>query len=503
MQRLRASGTSIVSSISAARLKRKAVNSWTAVQDTFYSTKDVFERHKVVFTVGTSVASVATAWIGYTLRHYHDIRVDRRLESIEEAMRTRRQLEHSELTKAVNVGKISVPACFATAGTCLIIGYCLGWRGGKQYANKQFRREQMKLLGEIKPRWPLLMRVITTDGFILSMQRIPSRRTNSANGPPVLLQHGLLMDAATWLMLPPESSLAFVLADKGFDVWLANTRGTKFSQGHSSLGPDDPGFWDWSWDELVAFDLPATLQYVHDHTGQKMHYVGHSLGTLTALAAFSKHQLLDMLRSAALISPIAHLGKVTSPIARNAADNFLGEVLFWLGVKEFDPRGKAGIQLLVEVCAKPGVDCVNLLTSFTGQNCCLNPSVSQIFLTHEPQPTATKNMIHLSQMIRSGTISMYDYVDVIQNIKHYGQPTPPEYNMASIPTDFPLFLTYGGADALSDVNDVQLLLDNLKDHDGDKLVVQFREDYAHADFVMGENAKQAVYDPLIAFFNLQ
>ena len=49
-------------------------------------------------------------------------------------------------------------------------------------------------------------------------------------------------------------------------------------------------------------------------------------GTLTALAAFSKHQLLDMLRSAALISPIAHLGKVTSPIARNAADNFLGEV---------------------------------------------------------------------------------------------------------------------------------------------------------------------------------
>lgn len=106
-------------------------------------------------------------------------------------------------------------------------------------------------------------------------------------------------------------------------------------------------------------------------------------------------------------------------------------------------------------------------------------------------------------VIRSGTISMYDYVDIIQNMKHYGQPTPPEYNMASIPNDFPLFLSYGGADALSDVNDVQLLLDNLKDHDGDKLVVQFREDYAHADFVMGENAKQVVYDPLIAFFKLQ
>lgn len=159
MQRLRASGTSIVGSISAARLKRKAVNSWTAVQDTFYSTKDVFERHRVVFTVGTSVASVATAWIGYTLRHYHDIQVERRLESIEEAMKKKHQLEDSELKKVVNLRNISVPACFATAGTSLIIGYCLGWRGGKQYANKQFRREQMKLLGEIKPKWPLLTRL--------------------------------------------------------------------------------------------------------------------------------------------------------------------------------------------------------------------------------------------------------------------------------------------------------------------------------------------------------
>jgi hypothetical protein len=36
-------------------------------------------------------------------------------------------------------------------------------------------------------------------------------------------------------------------------------------------------YWDWSWDELVAYDLPATFQYVHDQAGQKLHYVGHSL----------------------------------------------------------------------------------------------------------------------------------------------------------------------------------------------------------------------------------
>lgn len=35
--------------------------------------------------------------------------------------------------------------------------YGLGWRGGRWYATRKFRREQMKLLGQIKPRrWQLL-----------------------------------------------------------------------------------------------------------------------------------------------------------------------------------------------------------------------------------------------------------------------------------------------------------------------------------------------------------
>ncbi|XWS75813.1 hypothetical protein CRYUN_Cryun01aG0124300 [Craigia yunnanensis] len=353
--------------------------------------------------------------------------------------------------------------------------------------------------------------VTTQDGYILSMQRIPVGRSGGTPGnrPPVLLQHGLFMDGITWLLLPPEQSLAFVLADNGYDVWIANSRGTKYSKGHTSLCPDDPAYWNWSWDELVAYDLPATFQYVHDQTGQKLHYVGQSLGTLIALAAFSRGQLLNMLRSAALLSPIAYTGQVTSPLARNAADSFIAETLYWLGLSEFDPRGfflmnwKAVVKLLKDICRDPGVDCTNLLTVFTGQNCCLNSSIMENFLDHEPQPSAMKTMIHLAQMIRRGTITMYDYNDADENTKHYGQPTPPAYNMTSIPNDLPLFLTYGGKDALSDVNDVKLLLDSLKDNDRDKLVVQYREDYAHADYVMAENAKQDVYDPLIAFFRLQ
>ncbi|KAI6697551.1 hypothetical protein NL676_017670 [Syzygium grande] len=267
--------------------------------------------------------------------------------------------------------------------------------------------------------------VTTQDGYILSLQRITVGRSAGTTGdrPPVMLQHGVFVDGITWLLLPADKSPAFLLADNNFDVWIANTRGTKYSRGHTSLCPNDAAYWDWTWDTLVSSDLPAVFNYVYDRTGHRLHYVGRSQGTLMALAAFSKEQLLDMLRSAVLLSPIAYVGQMTSPLARSAAENFLAEVN----------------------------------TPFS----------------------------------------------VGQNMEHYGQATPPLYNMSSIPNDLPLFLSYGGANALSDVRDVKLLLDSFEDHDGDKLVIQYREDYAHTDFVMGKNAKEVVYDPLMAFLRLQ
>ncbi|KAI4350526.1 hypothetical protein L6164_004975 [Bauhinia variegata] len=351
------------------------------------------------------------------------------------------------------------------------------------------------------------LEVTTKDGYILSLQRIPEGRaeasSSGAKKQPVIIQHGVLVDGMTWLLNSPEQDLPLILADNGFDVWIANARGTRYSRRHTSLDPSDPAFWNWSWDEIVTYDLPAVFDYVYSQTGQKINYIGHSLGTLTALASFSEGRLVNQLKSAALLSPIAYLSHMNTALGVIAARSFLGEATTLFGLAEFDPRGLPVAAFVKSLCAYPGVDCYDLLTALTGKNCCLNSSTVDLFLKNEPQPTSTKNLVHLAQTVRYGVLAKFNYERPDYNIMHYGEAFPPPYNLSNIPHDLPLFISYGGQDALSDVRDVDNLLDSLKLHDVDKLSVQFIKDYAHADYIMGVNANDLVYNPIIAFFRRQ
>ncbi|CAH8532875.1 unnamed protein product [Schistosoma turkestanicum] len=120
--------------------------------------------------------------------------------------------------------------------------------------------------------------VTTKDGFILCIVRILPK-CHEASGIPkvVFLQHGLLDSAHTWVNNLPNESLGFILADNCYDVWLGNSRGSTYSSKHLSLKPNDKAFWEFSWDEMGKYDLPASLLYVLNHTAaDKLSYIGHS-----------------------------------------------------------------------------------------------------------------------------------------------------------------------------------------------------------------------------------
>eukprot|EP00128_Syssomonas_multiformis_P010334 Colp12_sorted_trinity150504_noHs@1353 len=88
--------------------------------------------------------------------------------------------------------------------------------------------------------------VTTKDGYQLTVIRIPHGRNNddpTESRPVVLLWHGLLDSCYTWISRGPKKSLAFMLADAGYDVWLANNRGTTYGTRHIYLDPSSDDFW--------------------------------------------------------------------------------------------------------------------------------------------------------------------------------------------------------------------------------------------------------------------
>lgn len=74
--------------------------------------------------------------------------------------------------------------------------------------------------------------VLTKDGYLLGLHRLPSRKGEkktspgtSTGKPVVYLHHGLLMNSEIWICLTdPSRALPFVLAESGYDVWLGNNR---------------------------------------------------------------------------------------------------------------------------------------------------------------------------------------------------------------------------------------------------------------------------------------
>lgn len=77
-------------------------------------------------------------------------------------------------------------------------------------------------------------------------------------------------------------SIVLQALDAGFDVWLANGRGTRYSLEHVTLDARvNPEYWDFGWDTMGKYDNPANINKVLEVTGySKLAIVGYSTGTM-------------------------------------------------------------------------------------------------------------------------------------------------------------------------------------------------------------------------------
>jgi lysosomal acid lipase/cholesteryl ester hydrolase len=115
----------------------------------------------------------------------------------------------------------------------------------------------------------------------LTVLRIPGTNTSDySHNAPVLFQHGILDSADAWIMNTPDVAPAFVASRAGYDVWLGNSRGNKYSLEHVSLKSEESEYWQFDWQNMGDGDDPAVIDYIRKVNGaEKVAYIAHSQGT--------------------------------------------------------------------------------------------------------------------------------------------------------------------------------------------------------------------------------
>ncbi|XP_067671238.1 lysosomal acid lipase/cholesteryl ester hydrolase-like [Haliotis asinina] len=339
--------------------------------------------------------------------------------------------------------------------------------------------------------------VTTEDGFILNMQRIPHGKGNNTLGTAkrvVMLQHGLLGSSPNFLVNLANESLAYILADAGADVWLGNARGNTYSRAHKTLKPSDDKFWEWSYDEMAKYDLPAMIDYILRTTGQpQIHYVGHSQGTLIGFAGFSQNKTLGQLvKTFIALAPVATVGHIKSPIRLLAPfSKELKRAFALFGHGELLPSKNTTKWLARTVCEDASVLCENLFFILNGFDYhSLNSSRVPVYMAHTPAGTSTRNIIHFGQGVNSDKFLMFDFGSATANVAHYGQPTPPNYHPDEM--DVPVVLFSGGNDFLADPEDVTWIRSKLKNIVGDHVIPHWE----HLDFILAMDASVLCYDEI-------
>lgn len=337
-------------------------------------------------------------------------------------------------------------------------------------------------------------RVITKDGYVLTLFRVPGDRSR-----PVLLQHGTLGSADDFI-IRGRTSLAIALSDAGYDVWVANTRGNQYSRRHLTLNPDfEEQYWDFTVQEVIVNDFTAVIDYILTVNQQeKLATIGYSVGTALSYALMAEMpEYNDKIQVMISLAPICYtfhslplsIIHFLSPVY----DMYSGS----LGIPEVTGRTVRlddsrleclkrfrylGTALSSWVCLQKEM---SFLPGYNTEE--IEPEFSEVIMTHFPSSEGWKLMFHFSQIGLNRRFAKYDY-GLVQNLMRYGSPLPPEYGLSLISTK--VVLISGKNDRISTLDDVALLKVRLSNVEH---IILEPENFSHTDFIWGKNTHETLF----------
>uniref|UniRef100_F7DNS0 Lipase n=1 Tax=Monodelphis domestica TaxID=13616 RepID=F7DNS0_MONDO len=330
--------------------------------------------------------------------------------------------------------------------------------------------------------------VVTADSYVLTLQRIPCGRAGQR--PVMLLQHGLWSSSVSWVSNPPNNSLAFILADAGFDVWMGNSRGNTYSMKHTTLSTSSAEYWAFTFDEMARYDLPASI----DHVSKEVSF------SLSAFVAFSTSpELALQVKAFYALAPVFYIQHLRSPLVQLLSK--IPRPALILGDKDVLPQSDINTFLATKVCNNEINEVIwsGLIFSLFGfgpQN--LNKvrlldTMGFLSFGHKDGYFFSNYYVYSFflfqfQLLKEvpGTVRAYNWGNTKKNMAHYNQVLFLERNL-------PTALWSGQKDLLVDPEYVSLLVPQIPNLIYHKILPT----YNHLDFIWGINAPQDIYYDII------
>ncbi|KAI1286348.1 putative lysosomal acid lipase/cholesteryl ester hydrolase [Halotydeus destructor] len=309
-------------------------------------------------------------------------------------------------------------------------------------------------------------KVTTSDGYILTLQRIVNPKRKTA-GKPVLLQHGRLASGIIWVLqgpggdlgdgstrVPVENELGFALSRRGYDVWIGNIRGSTYSQEHISLSPSSQEFWMYTNDDKALLDLPAMLDYVLSETQKdSMSFVGHSLGSSNMISLLTTTAKYDeVVKPVILTAPVFYANNVI-----DALQTILVEPIWPLFINNPGPIAQnksvlgRGVFVLSSLCFLPIFNLICSFGWFLGAGYDLpNLDITRlpVYLAHLPGGESTWSFIQPYNSVAPYWYQnrKFNFGDPERNMAVYGTYDPPEYMVENITSNNICTVRSGGQD---------------------------------------------------------
>ncbi|XP_033227336.1 lipase 3-like [Belonocnema kinseyi] len=346
----------------------------------------------------------------------------------------------------------------------------------------------------------------TQDGYFLKIHRIPSGNGEKINRiqenkPIAYLVHALLQSSIDWVSTGQNVSLAYLLADKGFDVWLGNNRGTIFSQKHQTYSTTSSSFWNFSWHESGVIDMPETIDFILNQTGKSELFLVCYSQACTELVVMGslKPEYNKKITLALNMAPPVFFGHskglgwliirtLDHLISRNH-DNVANH--FGLTVTP----SMVYIYTLLFKDRRSAFRIIGLIKNIFGiDSNGVDLEVLKKEVSYIPGGCSTKQFLHYNfGRNHPGTFRQYDY-GKSENMKIYNSTIPPDYPLEKV--TIPIAIFQGLQDFLVSPKDIETLVRKLPNVVYRKKFKKFN----HLSFTITRGIRTLVYEKIADLF---